>query len=105
MNDGTIWVHESHKPSDSNVTETVTVMSKKIRDSISFTSMTKTAREPLNLNDLDEREQDELSELLMGELKQIAEGNFVLCGDPIVVSSRELTVQIEESAEEEKVED
>ena len=68
LNDATIWIHESHKPSDSNVTETVTVMSKKIRDSISFTSMTKTAREPLNLHDLDEREQDELSDLLMGEL-------------------------------------
>ena len=61
-------MHESHKPSDSNATETVTVMSKKIRDSISFTSMTRTAREPFDLNELNEKEQDELSELLMGEL-------------------------------------
>ena len=53
--------------------------------------MTRTAREPFDLNELNEKEQDELSELLMGELQQIAGGHFVLCGDPIVVSSRELT--------------
>ena len=31
--------------------------------------MTKTAHEPLNLHELNEKEQEELSEMLMGELK------------------------------------
>ena len=53
--------------------------------------MTKTAHEPLNLHELNEKEQDELSEMLMGELKQIASGNFDLTADPIVVSSRDPT--------------
>ena len=51
-----IVIHESHKPSDSQVTDTATILSKKIRDSISFTSMTKTAHEPLNLEELNEKE-------------------------------------------------
>ena len=93
-NDDTLWVHESHKPSDSNVTETVTVMSKKIRDSISFTSMTRTAREIMNLNELNSCEQDELSDLLMSELQKLADGNFVLCGDPMIISSRQVSVQM-----------
>lgn len=95
-----IVIHESHKPSDSQVTDTATILSKKIRDSISFTSMTKTAHEPLNLEELNEKEQDELSEILMGELQQIASGNFELGGDPVVVSSREPTVQTEKSVKQ-----
>ena len=62
-------MNESHRPSESQKTDSATIWSKKIRDSISFTSMTKTAFEPLNLNELNEKEQDELSELLMDELK------------------------------------
>ena len=53
--------------------------------------MTKTAHEPLNLHELNEKEQEELSEMLMGELKQIASGNFDLTADPIIVSSRDPT--------------
>ena len=68
--------------------------------------MTRTAREPLNLDELNEKEQDELSELLMGELHSIACGNFVLCGDPILVSSRQVSVnKIEEDEEEKEEED
>ena len=53
--------------------------------------MTKTAHEPVNLHELNEKEQEELSEMLMGELKQIASGNFDLTADPIIVSSRDPT--------------
>ena len=89
-----IVVHDSHRPSESQKTDSATIWSKKIRDSISFTSMTKTAFEPLNLNELNEKEQDELSEILMDELKQIASGNFELADAPITISSREPTVEV-----------
>lgn len=75
--------------SDSEETEVVDdVNSKKIRDSVEFTSQTHTARQhDFKLDEMDEEMQDELSEALMSELRAIAEGNFILSSDPIQIST------------------
>ena len=76
-NDVTIFVKKNNIASDSGDTESV-LMSKKIRDSIEFTSMTNSAREPFNLVEMSEMDQEDFSEALISELKAIAEGKFEL---------------------------
>ena len=68
-------------------TDHVSQESRRIRDSIEFTSMTHTARQNLNLDEMSEIDEDRLSQALLSELRAIANGNFELCGEPLVVST------------------
>ena len=43
----------------------------------------------MNLFELNDHEQDQLSDALISELKAIAGGNFVLGGDPILISTQQ----------------
>ena len=74
--------------SDNASTKNADLESRKIRDSIEFTSMTHTARQGLLLEELDEVDEDRLSEALISELRAIASGNFALQGDPVVISTQ-----------------
>lgn len=63
-------------------TDQVSTNSRRIRDSIEFTSMTATARQNFNFKEMSEIEQDLISEALLSELRAIARGNFELGADP-----------------------
>ena len=79
-------------------------MSKRIRDSIEFTSMTHTARLPVNLAELSENEYDHLSDAVIAELKAIAEGKFNLpAPDDNRASSRLSEIKEQESVRSNRI--
>ena len=49
--------------------------------------MTHSARQNLNFDEMTEIDEDRLSQALLSELRAIANGNFELCGEPLVVST------------------
>ena len=73
--------------SEAGQTEVAEDASRKIRDSVDFTSQTRSARLSLFLK-LDEDEQDIISEALISELRAIANGNFAFGIEPIAVSAQ-----------------
>lgn len=62
--------------------------SRRIRDSVEFTSQTCTAKRSVNLAELNDEEQEQLSDALISELRAIASGHFVLGADPIAISTQ-----------------
>jgi len=79
---------EKIQHSEHEQTEKVSEASRKIRDSIEFTSQTCTARQNFNLYEMTDLDEDLLSEALIQELKAIASGKFELGGDPVLVSAQ-----------------
>lgn len=49
------------------------------------------------LDELDESEEDRLSEALISEIRAIASGNFTLAGDPMVISTQMSEVSVVKS--------
>ena len=80
-------IHLAGCDEESLVTDQVDVASKKIRDSIEFTSMTNSAKNQFSLGELNSEDEEKLSDALISELKAIANGNFSLGGDPIIISA------------------
>ena len=94
--DGAAHLHKHHAScgaahSESAQTELVDAASRRIRDSVEFTSMTCTAKRERNeaLEEYNDVESEELSEALISELRAIARGHFVLGGDPVQVSTQQ----------------